>query len=192
MTGQDLRLYTRRRLRTGSRQSQPGEMRMVMKRRELREKRLIRAGKQRIDKIEGLRKHSGLRGKEGTKRGHGRRNLNVKNTASVTSCQVRNKGCGLNGLRAGPHSERQASARLRLSRKALDLFQDRFDGFVAYRRPAEPAVFSDQQRNAGERGDQLLGVRMLWRAKDLRRRTALDDLAGVENRDPMTEDRNGQ
>ncbi len=167
MTGQDLRLYTRRRLRTGSRYPQPGEMRMVMKRRELSEKRLIRAGKQRTDKIEGLRKHSGLRGKEGTKRGHGRRNLDAKSTASVTRCQVRNKDCGLNGLRAGPHSERQASARWRLSRKALDLFQDRFDGFVAHRRLAEPAVFRGQKRYAGERGNQFLRVGMLWRAKDL-------------------------
>src|ERR1700676_1790489 len=40
-----------------------------------------------------------VRGKGGTKRGHGQQNLGLGTTASVTICQVRNKYFGLNGLR---------------------------------------------------------------------------------------------
>src|SRR5713101_8539803 len=47
-----------------------------------------------------MRIHTGLRGKGGTKRGHCQQNLGLEITASVTICQVRNKGCGLNKLRA--------------------------------------------------------------------------------------------
>src|SRR5713101_8599276 len=52
-----------------------------------------------------MRIHTGLRGKGGTKRGHCQQNLGLEITASVTICQVRNKGCGLNGLRADLGSE---------------------------------------------------------------------------------------
>ncbi len=44
--------------------------------------------------------HSGLRKKKDTKRGHVSLTWD-KITASVTICQVRNKDCGLNGLRGG-------------------------------------------------------------------------------------------
>ncbi len=117
--------------------------------------------------MEGLRKHTGFRKKEGTKRGHGRRNLGVKSTASVTSCQVRNKDCGLNELRARAQRVNLRLLAAETRRKALGLFQDRFDRVVAYRRLAEPAVLRGQERYAGERGNEFLGVGMLRSAKDL-------------------------
>ena len=43
---------------------------------------------------------------------------------------------------------------------------------------------------AGEGGDKFLRVSVLGGAKNLRRRTALDDFAGVENGDAMAEGRN--
>jgi hypothetical protein len=49
--------------------------------------------------VRGARKHTGLGKKGRTKRGHCQQNLDLEITASVTICQVRNKGCELNGLR---------------------------------------------------------------------------------------------
>jgi len=46
----------------------------------------------------GTRRHAGLRKKEETKRGHCQQNLELENTASVTTCQVRNKDGSVNSF----------------------------------------------------------------------------------------------
>src|ERR1700730_15440387 len=53
--------------------------------------------------------HTGLWGKGGRERGHVQQNLDQYITASVTICQVRNKACELNGLRAGNRTKGEES-----------------------------------------------------------------------------------
>jgi len=68
----------------------PRATQMVIKTKGMRKRQFVRIWKQRADKIEGSRIHTGLLLKGGTKRGHCQQNLGLEITASVTICQVRN------------------------------------------------------------------------------------------------------
>ena len=74
----------------------------------------------------------------------------------------------------------------------LDSSQDRIALFVAQGGIGSHADLRGRKRKARERGDQVLRVGVLWRAKDLRWRTAFENFAVLENGDAMTKRRDGE